>query len=69
MSRKESNRAYYAKNHEVLIIQSKDKRNAEKVKKKGKETMLKVTDLLRVNPRIMRKQIYKASDLKRILMT
>lgn len=67
MGRVESNRAYYAKNQATLIIQSQAKSHADKANKKGKEVLFKVDDLIKVNLKIMRKQFYKASELKKIL--
>lgn len=59
MTRKEWNRTYYLRTH----------KSRTKGQGRGYQIDLVVKDLLKVNPKIMRKQIYKASELKRILMT
>lgn len=44
-------------------------RKINREKTAQKKEISRVDDLIRVNPKIMRKRIYKASELKRILMT
>lgn len=56
MTRKDWNRTYYLKT------------KASRTKGDGRGVImeLKVKDLIKVNPKIMQKQIYKASELKRM---